>query len=244
MAPQGADDPQPAGVDVSYPPAYFDAQIRKSDAKISWQYGRIFGLAGVPDVRGLRIVDVGCGAGPALRYAAARGAFALGLDHSRFALEEALRLAPGTAVALNNSAGGLPCADESVDLVLLSELVEHVHDARPLYGECLRILKPGGRIVVTTPNLWDVRRVTAPLVGRPWSGDTDPTHVNLYTPARLARELRAAGFDEVRWRAGLKPAAWLSSRQLRLRLPVPYPPVIGNGLLATGVRPGGVGHAR
>jgi SAM-dependent methyltransferase len=60
-----------------YPPDYFAAQIRKSDAKIAWQYGRIFALAGLPDLRGRRVLDVGCGAGPGLRYLLARGAQAV-----------------------------------------------------------------------------------------------------------------------------------------------------------------------
>lgn len=222
---------------AAYPPAYFAAQIRKSDAKISWQYGRIFGLAGVGAVHGLRVVDIGCGAGPGLRYLATRGAVALGLDHSRYALEAALHLAPGAGVALNDSTGGLPCASSSADLLLLSELVEHIPDACPLFAECWRVLRPGGRIVVTTPNLWDIRRVLAPLVGGVWSGDTDPTHVNLYTPLRLARELQQAGFAQIRWHTGVKPAWWLSSRTLRLRLALGYPPLVGNGLLASGVRP-------
>lgn len=222
--------------DQDYPPEYFAAQIRKSDAKIAWQYGRIFGLAGVRDVAGLRVVDVGCGAGPGLRYLAARGAAALGLDHSRYALRAALQLSADSWVVLNDSASGLPCRTAGADVVLMSELVEHIADVRPLLDECRRILKPGGRVIVTTPNLWDIRRVLAPLAGRPWSGDTDPTHVNLYTPTRLAADLRRAGFADVRVRTGVKPALWLSSRRLRLRLPIPYPPLVGNGMLATGVR--------
>jgi SAM-dependent methyltransferase len=224
--------------DKAYPPEYFAAQIRKSDAKIAWQYGRIFGLAGAREFGGLRVVDIGCGAGPALRYLAARGALALGLDHSRYALATATQLSPKSWVALNDSASGLPIQTGSADLVLMSELVEHIRPVEPLLRECHRILKPGGRVVVTTPNLWDARRVLAPLAGRPWSGDTDPTHVNLYTPARLAADLRRAGFTRVRWRTGVKPAFWLSSRRLRLRLAIPYPPLVGNGLLATAVRTG------
>jgi SAM-dependent methyltransferase len=139
-------------------------------------------------------------------------------------------------VALSDSTAGLPCASGSADLLLLSELVEHLPEAAPLLRECYRVLRPGGRVVVTTPNLWDIRRVMAPLLGGTWSGHTDPTHVNMYTPLRLARELRAAGFARVRWRTGVKPAFWLSSRKLRLRLPLPYPPLVGNGLLAVGTR--------
>lgn len=220
----------------SYSPDYFTAQVAKSDAKIAWQYGRIFALAGIPSVAGLRVVDAGCGAGPGLRYLVAHGAVAVGLDHSHYALARALQLAPASTVALSDSAAGLPCADGSADMLLLSELVEHLTDARRLLSDCYRVLRPGGRVIITTPNLWDVRRLTAPLTGQPWSGDTDPTHVNLYTPLRLAREMRKAGFVLVRWYTGVKPAMWLSSRKLHIRLALPYPPLVGNGLLAVGVR--------
>jgi SAM-dependent methyltransferase len=229
----------PSASPEAYPPAYFAAQIRKSDAKIAWQYGRIFGLAGVEELRGLRVIDVGCGAGPGLRYMLSQGALALGLDHSHYALQASRHLAPGAAVVLNDGTEGLPCADASADVLLLSELVEHLDAAAPLLRECWRVLRPGGRVVVTTPNLWDVRRLTAPLLGRAWSGDTDPTHVNLYTPTRLHRELNNAGFRRVRWHTGVKPAFWLSSRRMRVRLPLPYPPLVGNGLLAVGVKPQG-----
>lgn len=225
-ASQQANDP------VAYPPDYFAAQIRKSDAKIAWQYGRIFSLAGVRQLAGQRVVDVGCGAGPGLRFLAAHGAHALGLDHSRFALATARELAPAAAVVLHDSSRDLPCAGGSADVLLLSELVEHLPDARPLLTDCRRVLRDTGCIVITTPNLWDMRRVTAPLVGKPWSGDTDPTHCNLYTPRRLAADLRASGFGRVRWHTGVKPLVWLSSRRAGVRVSVPYPPLVGNGLLA------------
>lgn len=224
--------------DAAYPPEYFAAQIQKSNAKIIWQYGNIIRRAGIGELRGLVVVDVGCGAGPGLRYLAQAGAHALGLDHSLFALRAAQELSPDAQVVLNDSTGGLPVGDATADVVLLSELVEHVPDARPLYAECLRILRPGGAIIVTTPNLWDVRRALAFVTGRRWSGDNDPTHCNLYTPTRLGRELREAGFSGVHWSSGLKPVTWLSSRRLRVRLAVSYPPLIGNGLIAVGRRPG------
>jgi SAM-dependent methyltransferase len=222
------------GNETHYDEAYFAAQLRKSEAKIAWQYGRIFALAGGAP-RG-RVLDVGCGAGPGLRYLAAQGAQPVGVDLVFYPLAEACKLVAGARVVQADVAHSLPFAERCFDVVLLSELIEHLPEGRPLLAECSRVLRTGGQVLVTTPNLWDVRRLLSPLVGRAWSGDTDPTHINLYTPPRLVRDMQAAGFERIRWRSGLKPAFWLSSRRLRLRLPLPYPPLIGNGLLAAGQR--------
>ena len=217
-----------------YDETYFVRQLSKSDAKISWHYNRVFALAGVAPAG--RVLDVGCGAGPGLRYFAARGAQALGVDLVHYPLVETQRLVPAARLVQGDVGCNLPFADETFDLLLLSELVEHIADERPLLAECYRVLRRGGAAVITTPNLWDVRRALAPITGRVWTGDTDPTHCNMFTPARLARALRSAGFERVRWRTGIKPMGWLSSRRLRMRLALPYPPLIGNGLLAVGWR--------
>jgi 2-polyprenyl-3-methyl-5-hydroxy-6-metoxy-1,4-benzoquinol methylase len=217
-----------------YDETYFVRQLSKSDAKLNWHYGRVFALAGVAPSG--RVLDIGCGAGPGLRYFAARGARAAGVDLVHYPLVESQRLVPGALLAQGDVGRNLPFADASFDLLLLSELVEHIADERPPLAECHRVLRPGGAVVVTTPNLWDIRRALAPITGRIWSGDTDPTHCNLFTPPRLGRALRAAGFIQVRWRTGIKPMGWLSSRRLRMRLALPYPPLVGNGLLAVGRR--------
>ena len=225
-------------IEQHYDEKYFAAQLNKSDAKVAWQYGRIFELAGVKlGNRPLRVLDVGCGAGPGLRFLETCGQRSVGVDLVLYPLEEARRLVPGAGLVQADVGGALPFADSSFDLLLLSEIVEHLPDEQPLLRECRRVLRGGGRVVVTTPNLWDARRALAPLTGRVWSGDTDPTHCNLFTPARLGRALEAAGFAGVRWRTGIKPMRWLSSRRLGLRLALPYPPLVGNGLLAVGARP-------
>lgn len=217
-----------------YDKHYFAAQLRKSDAKVMWQYGRIFTMAGVEPSG--RVLDVGCGAGPGLRYLAARGAQAVGVDLVYYPLAEAQKQTTAVGLVQANVEYALPFADQSFDVVLISELVEHLYNGRPLIFDSYRVLRPGGRLIVTTPNLWDVRRLIAPLTGQTWSGDTDPTHINLYTPTRLYDDLVSACFQRVQWRTGIKPAFWLSSRRLRMRLSVPYPPFVGNGLLVTGTR--------
>jgi SAM-dependent methyltransferase len=107
-----------------YDKAYFVRQLSKSDAKISWHYNRVFALAGVMPTG--RVLDVGCGAGPGLRYFAARGAQAFGVDLVYYPLVETRRLAPAADLAQGDVARNLPFADRSFDLLLLSELIEHI----------------------------------------------------------------------------------------------------------------------
>jgi glycosyltransferase involved in cell wall biosynthesis len=227
--------------EVARPPAvgdevaYFDNQARRSDRKIGVQYGRMFALARL----GRRLpegpaLDVGCGAGPGLRYLAMRGAPSFGVDASFYALKQAGARAACRGLAQTDVRGGLPFRDASFGLVVASEVIEHLGDGGPFLRECRRVLRPGGILLLTTPNLWDVRRLVKPLVGQPWSGDTDPTHINLYTPPRLRRELVIAGFSSPRVRTGLKPMAWVPPHSRPF--PIPYPPLIGNGIVATGVR--------
>lgn len=217
-----------------YDEQYFANQVRKSDRKVAWQYGNIFALAGANPVG--RVLDVGCGAGPGLRYLSARGVEAFGVDVMRYPLNEAQRMNSNFGLVQANVEYVLPFADASFDVLLVSELIEHLRNGRHLLFDSYRILRPGGRIIVTTPNLWDVRRVVAKVTKQPWSGETDPTHVNLYSPTRLVDEMTSAGFTHVHWRTGVKPVFWISSRKLDIQMPVPYPPAIGNGLLATGIR--------
>ena len=221
---------------MSYDPAYFENQIRKSDAKVKWQYGTLLAFAGLNGRARLRVLDAGCGAGPGLRYLDAHGYLAFGSDLVEYPLRAARELAPSARLAQCNLDQGLPYAENSFDGILLSEVIEHVRDARALLSECWRVLRGGGAVVLTTPNLWDARRPFYRLVGRVWSGDTDPTHVELFSPRTLARVLREAGFAGVNVGAGFKPLAWISSRRLRLRVAIPYPPLIGNTLIARGYK--------
>lgn len=213
-----------------YDPEYFRAQLSKSDDKIAWQYGRLLAFAGV-HASGARVLDAGCGAGPALRYLSGRGFVAFGSDLVNYPLEQAHRLVPAARLVQSDLDRGLPYRDESLDVILMSEVIEHVSDPGFSLHECFRTLRPGGVLALTTPNLWDVRRVYFPLLGKVWSGDADRTHRTLFNPTTLRVQLRRAGFGQVRVQAGFKPVGWLSSRRLRVRAPLPGLPLVGNTLV-------------
>jgi SAM-dependent methyltransferase len=151
------------------------------------------------------VLDVGCGdgrtSGPFLSGHA--GSYT-GADISETAVETA-RSAELDAVLIDD-AGTLPFGDASFDVVTSIEVYEHLFDPHLAAAEALRVLRPGGRLILTVPNLghWKQRLDLAlrarwnPLgdelsVDEPWR---DP-HIRFYTPEILSRMLEQAGFEPV-----------------------------------------------
>ena len=108
------------------------------------------------EIEGLRVVDVGCGMGDRTVVAARCGAsLAVGIDSDPEKLRWARRLLRHTGTVgtrfVQGSADALPLRDGSFDLVLLLDVVEHLEDPLRALEELARILRPGGRVLVTFP---------------------------------------------------------------------------------------------
>ena len=151
---------------------------------------------------GRRVLDVGCRYG-ALTRAYLEGNQVVGIDVDRWALGEAARLGIETQWA--DAEEGLPFEDESFDVVVAGELLEHVRDPAALVGEARRVLRPGGTFVGSVPNGFRLKNRLRFLAGR-WP-ETDPTHLHLFSPDDLRALL--AGFEEPQLH-------FVSSRLLRL----------------------------
>jgi ubiquinone/menaquinone biosynthesis C-methylase UbiE len=129
---------------------------------------------------GQRLLEPGCGAGALLSAAAARGALVVGLDVN----EDALRIAAQSGDALFADAERLPFSDHSFDAAIAQHVIEHFATPERLLREWHRVLAPGGRLVLLTPNEG---------YGDP-SIYFDPTHRLIYSRRRLRRALADAGF--------------------------------------------------
>ncbi len=219
-----------------YDEKYFAGQISKSEAKAALQYGKLLRYGGVTAASHPRLLDAGCGAGPALRYLQQEGFRLTASDYIFFPLLEARKRTPEVPFLNCDLNQGLPFADGAFDVILASEVIEHLSQDALFLSEVWRVLAPGGALLLTTPNLWDVRRVWAALTRSQWSGYRDPTHINLMHPRRLERLLKQAGFSQIRWRTGIKPAYSRSITKLGWRINLPYPPFIGNGIMAVGYK--------
>ena len=103
----------------------------------------------------LEVADIGCGAGAQSFLWAELGHNVHGLDVNQPLLELARRRAEEQGRLIDfqlGSATELPWADESMDICLLLELLEHVADWQPCLSECARVLRPGGILLLTTTN--------------------------------------------------------------------------------------------
>lgn len=230
--------PTTARADAAYDAAYFTVQEAKSAVKVDWEYRRLLALGGVRLRPGARILDAACGAAPGLRFFHAAGYAVCGSDIADAALRSARRFVPDVPLVRADLDAPQPFADGTFDLIVLREAIEHVRDGTATLCECRRILRPGGCVALTTPNRWDARRPIFRLRGRVWSGEADPTHTYLYDPPEMRAVLRRAGFARARIRTGYKPVARVGGRRLPVRFTLPYPPFVGNGIVAYGWRDG------
>lgn len=147
------------------------------------------------DVRGLRVLEIGCGRGAFARWLAEQGADVVAADFSPAAVEIAARLVPAGVETLAADVQQLPFPDESFDLVVSLETLEHVPDPSAGLAELVRVTRRGGRLVVTTPNylsLIGLYRIYLRLTGRRYSEGGQPINQPLILIDRV-RRLRRLG---------------------------------------------------
>lgn len=131
----------------------------------------------------IRLLDVGCSSGAFLLSARKLGYAAEGVEPSADAAQTA------RDAGLKVFTGYLEQArfpDAAFDAITLIEIVEHLRDALGLMQECARILKPGGVVLVTTPN---AHSWTARAMGSRWAGfnlNAMGGHISFFNPHSIA----------------------------------------------------------
>jgi len=117
---------------------------------INAYYERPAMLALAGDVAGRRILDAGCGAGPLFAALRDQGAVVTGIDKSAGMLELARRrLGDDADLRVAELGGPLPFTDDTFDDVTASLVLHYLEDWAPALKELRRVLKPGGRLIVS-----------------------------------------------------------------------------------------------
>jgi SAM-dependent methyltransferase len=145
------------------------------------------------------VLDIGAGSGALSAKLVAGGwrVCACDLYPEAFAVE-------GVECRRVVGASGLPFEDASFDAVVAVELLEHIEGHEALFAEARRVLRPGGLLLVTTPNIVSLKsRLSFLLTGYPYSFPTldpdvlDPVaqHITPFSLDRYRWRLAQSGFD-------------------------------------------------
>ena len=177
-------------------PSYISKSVQRTLAHVNLQPGD-------------RLLDVGCGTGELLAAIASQdsGAALMGLDPSPAMLAVARAKVPG-ATFIEGTAESIPAESSSVDWLVTTSAFHYVQDPLAARREFRRVLRSGGRLVLTD---WSADFVTMRLQAR-WSHLTDPAIRHVFTAIELQALLVAAGFYvrvetyKIDWRWGLMTA--------------------------------------
>jgi 2-polyprenyl-6-hydroxyphenyl methylase/3-demethylubiquinone-9 3-methyltransferase len=178
---------------------------RLNPARLGFLVGRLAAQAGraANDPRplaGLRLLDLGCGAGLVSEPLARLGATVVGADATPQNIAAARAHAADQGLAIDyraTTAEALVAAGESFDAVLALEIVEHVADPPAFVADLGRLVKPGGQLLLSTLNRTSKSFLLA-IVGAEWLLRWLPrgTHdwKRFLKPSEVTALLRANGF--------------------------------------------------
>jgi 2-polyprenyl-3-methyl-5-hydroxy-6-metoxy-1,4-benzoquinol methylase len=171
---------------------------------------------------GERVLDVGLGEGQFAADLARAGVTVVGIDVAEEPLRRARELHPELDVRLVDAEGPWELADASFDVVWAGEVIEHVADTAVWLSELRRVLRPGGRLLLSTPAHGRLTILALVLSRRAFAAHFDPggEHLRFYSRATLTEQLEDFRFQEVEVRGvGGVPGArrLLLARAIRSR---------------------------
>ncbi|MEE8599769.1 class I SAM-dependent methyltransferase [Euzebya tangerina] len=158
------------------------------------------------------VVDAGCGEGYGLPILARRAASVTGIELVAPVVDHVRRAYPDQPVLEADICDtGLPSS--SVDIVVNLQVIEHLPDVPRFLGEVSRILRPGGELIVATPN-----RLTFSPHDDHGADPTNVFHVEEFTAAELIDRLRTLGAFTVEQVLGVHHGARLRALDRLLRI--------------------------
>ena len=155
------------------------------------------------------VLDIGCGFGESLVYHRARGTTAVGIE-ADLNVQESARL-NGLRIETGLFRASL-FPGEKFDYVSMDQVIEHVPDPTAVLKEMSAVLKPGGKIILTTPNGQGWGSI---IFGRKWINWHVPYHLHFFSTSSLRKVAQDAGF-EVESQQTLTHSQWLNYQLMHL----------------------------
>ncbi len=157
------------------------------------------------------LLEVGCGSGNLIAFMKQKGWAVTGVDTDPVAVQKAQSRGLPVYCGTLETAG---FSSNDMDAIAMNHVIEHAPDPAEMLREGYRILKTGGRLMVTTPNheSWGHS-----LFRENWRGLEPPRHLFVFNPASLLRLIHQAGFRKIDLRSSIHGAGWvmIASRSIQ-----------------------------
>lgn len=154
--------------------------------KVSDRGAALYALAGNPS--GLKILDLGCQFGDVTKYFVKDNDVTI-VDFNVHAVKYMAETYGVKAIEAGFDGDPLPFSDETFDMVILSEVIEHLFYYQEIINESSRVLKTGGTFVGSTPNAFNLRARIGFLLNRPGKAFNDE-HIRFFNLQILDRLLK------------------------------------------------------
>lgn len=159
-----------------------------------------------------KLMEIGCGAGDNLVLMRTLGWVVEGVEIDPIACLKARQMHGLTVHEGTLESRNYP--ENSFDAITMNHVIEHVFDPVAILKECFRIIKPGGKVVVITPNTdsWGHHEFQ-----ENWRGLEPPRHIHIFSPKSMKKCAEAAGFESMEVRTTPANADVITKASLHLK---------------------------
>ncbi len=185
------------------------------------------------NISGESIADIGCGAGNLYPYVQPKFRRYLGVDVVKYAgFPDAAEF-----VNTNLDEGAIPLPDGPVDVIAAVETIEHLENPREFMRKLTAAVKPGGWVVVTTPNQLSLLSILALIVKHRFAAFQDvhyPAHLTALLEIDLLRIAGECGLEDCAFEYSLSGRIPLTPWQYPMALAKCFPRALSDNLLFIG----------
>ncbi len=181
--------------------SFYERYWEKTDSLNDYSYKVKLIKKLVPKESNLEVLDFGCGKGafikdilsinPSLKIT--------GADISQTAITAARKKFPKQKFYYLTSGGKLPFKDNSFDFILALDVFLHIYDTELIFNEITRILKPGGKLLITVPYYGLIKNIIIALIGFDEVYNPRNGSIRFYTKNTLLHEITDVGLKSLKF---------------------------------------------
>jgi len=154
----------------------------------------------LPNEKKLRILDAGCGNGYMAAELAKLGHEVTGMDIAEDGISIAQRHYPDVQFYVRSIYDNLEEITQDIDVVVSTEVIEHLYDPQRFLKRAFVIIKPGGWIILTTPYHGYLKNLALSIFNK-WDKhhtvDWEGGHIKFFSERTLSKMLESVGFSEI-----------------------------------------------